>query len=167
MTILRMYFTPDTAQRPTHYREAWWEEDTNEFVLHHGKVGEAGTTTVESVSNGTEADLLLASFAQHNETENYISVDELAQEDFRIVIRYRGSEPTQAEQTNADKFAREYTGLLAWRGLGDMEHWEEDPARSSFVFHIKSVHSNKAAKYASEAIKKTDFRADRMKIERN
>lgn len=166
MTILRMYYTPESVQRPTHYREAWWEEDTGEFVLHHGKVGEPGTTTVEHVSDSTEADPLLASFAQHNATEGYIDVEELTQEQFRVLIRYRGSDPTQAEQTNAEKFAREYTGLLGWRGLGDIAEWNEDPALAAFVFHIEAVHRAKAAKYAAEAIKQTDFRADRMKIER-
>lgn len=166
MTILRMYYTPEDAPRPSHYREAWWEEDTKEFVVHHGKVGEPGTTSVEHVPDSTQADLLLASFAQHNATEHYVDVEELTQEDFWIVISYRGSHPTQAEQTNADKFAREYTGLLAWRGLGDIEEWNEDPDRAAFVFHIKSVHRAKAGKYATEAVKKTDFRADRMKIER-
>lgn len=167
MTILRMYYTPEDQQRPTHYREAWWEEDTNEFVLHHGKVGESGTTSVENVTDSTEADLLLASFAEQNGTDNYVEVDDIAQETFTIVIRYKGATPTQAEQTNGEKFAREYVALLAWRGLGDIDEWAENPDRSAFVYQISTVHRTKAAKYAAEALKKTDFRADRMKIERD
>lgn len=167
MTILRMYYIPEGAKRPSHYREAWWEEDSNEFILHHGKVGESGTTTVEPVSNSTEADLLLASFAEQNVTDQYIDVDDLEQEAFTTVIRYKGSSPTRAEQTNAEKFAREYTALLAWRGLGAIEDWEESSERIAFVFKVLTVHRSKAAKYAPEALKQTDFRADRMKIERD
>ncbi len=166
MTILRMYYTPDDQQRPTHYREAWWEEETQEFVLHHGKVGESGTTNVEHVPNSTEADLLLASFAEQNSSDNYVDVDELVQEAFTVVIRYKGTTPTQAEQTNAERFAREYIATVAWRGLGDIDDWAEDPDRRAFVYQISTVHRTKAAKYAAEALKKTDFRADRMKIER-
>lgn len=166
MTILRMYYTPEGAKRPTHYREAWWEEESNEFILHHGKVGDSGTTSVEQVSSSTEADLLLASFAEQNATDDYVEVDDIAQESFTAVVRYKGATPTQAEQTNADKFAREYTALLAWRGLGAIEHWEESTDRSAFVFNLSTVHRTKATQYAAEALKKTDFRADRMKIER-
>jgi len=166
VTILRMYYTPNDTKRPTHYREAWWEEETQEFILHHGQVGEPGTTTVENVANETEADLLLASFAKQNTTDNYIDVDELEQEHFTVIIQQKRAAPTEAEQQNAEKFARQYSGLLAWRGLGTIEEWETNPERAAFEFHISSVHRSKAAKYAREALKKTDFRADRMSIER-
>lgn len=167
MTILRMYHTPDSAQRPTHYREAWWEDETSEFILHHGKVGEPGTTTVEKVATSAEAELLLASFAEQNAIDQYVDVDEIAQETFAVYIQYKGTTPTQVERTNAEKFATEYTALLAWRGLGSVDDWETAPDHAAFVFHISAVHRKKAAKFAPEALKKTDFRADRMKIERN
>ena len=167
MTILRMYYTPDSAQRPTHYREAWWEEDTSEFIIHHGQVGEPGTTTVEGVATSTEADLLLASFAEQNATDHYVDVDDLEQETYTVFIKYKGAEPTNVEQANAEKFATEYTALLAWRGLGSIDAWDMVPDKTAFVYRISAVHRNKAIKYAQEALKKTDFRADRMRIERN
>lgn len=167
MTILRMYYTPDTAQRPTHYREAWWDDESNEFVLHHGKVGERGTTTIENVATGDEADLLLASFAEQNATDQYLEVDNMAQETFTVLIHCKSTAPTQVERSSAEKFATEYTALLAWRGLGSVDDWDLVPDQAVFAFHVSAVHGKMAAKYAPEALKKTEFRADRMKIERN
>lgn len=167
MTILRMYYTPDNAQRPTHYREAWWDDDSSEFILHHGKVGERGTTTTENVATGAEAEVLLASFAEQNASDHYVEIDDITQETFTVLIQCKTTAPTQVEHTNAEKFAMEYTALLAWRGLGSVDDWELVPDQATFAFHISAIHGNMAAKYAPEALKKTDFRANRMKIERN
>lgn len=167
MTILRMYYTPEGANRPTRYREAWWEEDTGEFILHHGKVGEPGTTTVENVASHSEAEALLASFAEQNTHDDYVDINDLDQESCRVLIQYKGLAPTRVERTNAEKFAMEYTALLAWRGLGLVEAWDVASAKASFAFDVLTVHFHKAQKYAHEALRKTDFRADRMKIERN
>ncbi|MDN6637619.1 MAG: hypothetical protein L0L05_04655, partial [Yaniella sp.] len=124
MTILRMYLHTPDSKRPTHYREAWWEEDTKEFVLHYGKVGEIGTTKVESVSNPNEAEMLLSSFLEQSRNDSYVDVVEVDQDTFTVTIKQKGKEPTAVEMTNAEKFLQEYTGLLAWRGIGAVEDWE-------------------------------------------
>lgn len=167
MSIVRMYFTPDGAKRPTHYREAWWESEASEFILHHGDVGEAGTTNVEALQDSEEAETLLASFVAQNTQDGYVGADEVPQETFRITIRYKGSTPTQVESTNAEKFVAEYTGMLAWRGLGVVETWEARDDSAAFVFDVVTVHHSKATKLVAEALKKTDFRRDRMSIERS
>src|SRR5690625_8039731 len=84
MSILRMYYSAADAQRPTHYREAWWEEDVGEFVLHHGKVGQTGTTKVENVSDAEQADALLATFAEQNAADDYVDAHDVVQENFTI-----------------------------------------------------------------------------------
>lgn len=167
MSIIRMYFTAEDAQRPTHYREAWWEEDMAEFVLHHGKVGETGTTKVEKVADADQADALLASFAEQNAVDNYIDAHDVAQEPFTIKIKLKGTEPTEVELSNADTFAVELTALLAWRGLGTVEDWHTAADQPAFQFEINAVHRGKAMKLAPTALKKTDFRPNRMRIERN
>lgn len=167
MSIIRMYHTAEGAQRPTHYREAWWEQETGEFVLHHGPVGETGTTTIEKVSDAAEADTLLASFEQQNATDHYVDADGVAHESFTIKIRFKGTTPTQVESDNAEKFSIEYSGLLGWRGLGTLEEWQTATDEAAFIFTVNTVHRNKAMKLANEALKKTDFRADRMRIERS
>lgn len=165
MTILRMYLNTADSQRPTHYREAWWEEDTKEFVLHYGKVGEVGTTKVESVSDPKEAETLLSSFIEQNREDNYLDVDEIVQETFTVSIKQKAKEPTTVEVTNAEKFLAAYTGLLAWRGIGAVDDWESLPGQGKFVFKVRTIHRNRAMKLASQALQKTDFRADRMSTE--
>lgn len=167
MTIIRMYHTAAGSQRPTNYREAWWEQDTGEFIVHHGKVGEAGTTKVEKVQEEEEAHSLLASFVHHNTTEHYVDADDVDHEEFTVVIRFKGQTPTQVETTNAEKFAIAYSGLLGWRGLGWVDQWEASTETSGFRFPVHSVHRSKASKLVGEAVKKTDFRADRVSIERS
>lgn len=165
MSIIRMYFSPENAQRPTHYREAWWENDTKEFVLHHGKVGSTGTTQVETVTDPKEVDALFASFIGQNESDGYEDEADVAQEKIGVTVQQKGNYPTAVEQANAEKFLNEYTALLAWRGLGVLEDWQTE--HGHFVFNINTIHRSKASALAPEALKKTDFRADRMRIERN
>lgn len=160
-----MYLS-DSAKRPTHYREAWWETDTKEFVVHHGRVGEIGTTEVETVTDPNEVDTLLASFVEQNRTDEYLDVEDIAQEPLAVVIKQKGHQPTAVEYTNAEKFLAEYTALLAWRGLGSVEDWQAAPGEGRFIFNINTVHRNKAEKFISAALKKTDFRADRLTVER-
>lgn len=167
MTILRMYLSTADSTRPTHYREAWWEEDTKDFVLHYGKVGQAGTTKVETVPDPEEAETLLASFLEQSRADNYRAVDEIDQETCTVTIQQKGTEPSAVEVTNAEKFLAAYTGLLAWRGIGAVEDWQSVPGQGKFVFNVRAVHRNKAMKLASQALQKTDFRADRMSTDGN
>lgn len=165
MTIVRMYLHTSDSKRPTHYREAWWEEETKEFVLHYGKVGEIGTTKVETVSNPHEAETLLSSFLEQCQHDNYVDVDQTAQENCTITIKQKGKDPSTVELTNAEKFLQEYTALLAWRGIGSVQDWEAVPGQGKFVFNVCAVHRNKAMKLASQAVQKTDIRADRLTTE--
>ncbi|WP_150119421.1 hypothetical protein [Enteractinococcus helveticum] len=167
MSILRMYHTADGAQRPTHYREAWWEEEAGEFVLHHGSVGDTGTTTVEKVADAAEADVLLASFEQQNLTDHYVDVVDTEHETVTVKIRFKGTTPTQVEMTNAEKFTIAYSGLLGWRGLGTVDAYQMAPDEPAFSIAVHTVHRSKAMKLAQEALKKTDFRSDRLRVERS
>ena len=162
-----MYKTADDAQRPSHYREAWWEQETGDFILHHGPVGETGTTTVEKVADESEADSLLASFEQQNLSDNYVDADSVAHETFTVKITFKGQVPTQVESTNAEKFSIAYSGLLGWRGLGTVDQWQIATDEPVFVITVHAVHRSKAIKLAHEALKKTDFRSDRLHIERS
>lgn len=167
MSIIRMYFTADDAQRPSHYREAWWDEPVGEFVLHHGKVGQTGTTGVEAVAEQEEADALLASFVEQSLADHYVDADEVPHEQFNVVIQQKGATATTIEATNAEKFAVEYTALLAWRGIGTVNEWNAIQGDGIFRFDISAVHRSKAMKLAAEALQKTDFRTDRMRIEKD
>lgn len=167
MSIIRSYFIPPDAKRPSHYREAWWEEEAGEFVLHHGQLGHIGTTEVETVTSENEADTLLVSFAQQSSADGFKDIAEIQQEQLLISIGYKGSQPTIVEETNAEKFAEQFAALLAWRGLGVVDNWQSRLNDRAFQFEVSTVHRNKAARLASEALKYTDFRTDRMHIERN
>lgn len=162
-----MYHTADGAQRPTHYREAWWEEETGEFVLHHGAVGETGTTTVEKVADAAEADVLLASFEQQNLTDQYVDAAETEHATVTVKIKFKGTTPTQVEMTNAEKFTMAYSGLLGWRGLGTVDEHQIATDEPAFSIAVHTVHRSKATKLAQEALKKTDFRSDRLRVERS
>lgn len=166
MSIIRSYFTPPDAKRPSHYREAWWDEEAGELVVHHGQLGHIGTTEVETVRNQHEADTLLASFAEQNSADGYLDIAEFQQERLVISIRHKSPKLTMVEETNAEKFAGQFTALLAWRGLGAVDKWQSLLNDGEFQFEVSTVHRNKAARFASEALKYTDFRADRMHIGR-
>ena len=166
MSIIRMYYTADGAQRPTHYREAWWEQESSEFVLHHGPVGETGKTTVENVSDETEAETLLASFEQQNIDDQYADVDSVPHESFTVKIKFKGATPTAVETNNAEKFCIEYSALLGWRGLGTVDQWHTATDEPAFSVAIHTVHRSKAVKLAHDALKKTDFRSDRLRVDR-
>src|SRR5699024_5126229 len=167
VSIIRMYLkSPDTA-RPSHYREAWWEPESKDFIIHHGKVGEIGSTEGETVTDPHEVDTLLASFEEQNRQDGFLDIEDISHESFTVVIKQKGNASSAVEETNAEKFLASYTALLAWRGLGTVEEWNSQPGEGRFVFHVSTVHRNKAAKLAAEALKKTDFRADRMSVERN
>lgn len=166
MSIIRTYFIPPGSKRPSHYREAWWDQEAGELVLHHGQLGYIGVTEVEIVNHKNEADSLLDSFAQQNFADGYKDVADIQQERLVISIKYKGVEPTIVEETNAEKFAGQYTALLAWRGLGAVDKWQSLLNDGQYRFEVSTVHRNKAARFASEALKYTDFRMDRMRIER-
>lgn len=167
MTIIRMYHTPDGATRPNHYREAWWDQDTAELIVHHGTVGETGTTSVETVTDEEQANALLDSFILQNTTDNYVDAAEIEHETLVVTIRFKGATASAVEAHNAEKFATAYSGLLGWRGLGWIEPFETDNEQKLFRYTVNSVHPAKANKLVAEALKKTDFKADRAKIERN
>lgn len=167
MTIIRMYHTPDDATRPKQYREAWWDTDTGELIVHHGPVGETGTTNVENVRDEEEANILLDSFIQQNSSDQYIDAAEVPHETLTVTIRFKSDTPSAVEQHNAETFATTYSGLLGWRGLGWIEPYETDQVNKHFSYTVHTVQPAKAHKLVAEALKKTDFRADRARIERN
>src|SRR5699024_9027567 len=163
---LRSYFTPPDAKRTTHYREAWWDEEAGELFVHHSQLGHIGTTEVETVRNQHEADTLLASFAEQNSADGYLDIAEFRQERLVISIRYKSPILTMVEETNAEKFAGQFTALLAWRGLGAGDKWQRLLNDGEFQFEVITDYRNKAAWFASESLHYTDCRAGRMHIGR-
>lgn len=167
VSIIRMYRIDAATHRPSHYREAWWDEEESEFVLHYGSVGELGTTEVETVGQTQEAEALFRSFVEQCSQDNYSPDYAIDHHTYTVSIKYKGQAPTTVEETNAEKFAVHYTGLLAWRGLGTVDEWHADVDSRAFTFEVSVVRLSKSMKLAHDALRKTDFRADRLTIERN
>src|SRR5699024_3613988 len=76
--------------------------------------------------------MLLSSFHEQSRNDSYVDVVEVDQNTFAVTIKQRGKEPTAVEMTNAEKFLQEYTGLLAWRGIGAVEDWESVSGQGKF-----------------------------------
>lgn len=160
MTIIRAYaFRPD-AKRPTHYREAWYDDHDQEFVIHHGAVGQPGTTATEKVTDAEQAEQLLVGFQQQNDDDGYRALTDEEIEVLTVNFRTKGPEPTQIEKKLAHDLATYLTRILAWRGLGAVESWDHEGEQ--FTYQVHTPHRSKAQKLVPVAVKSAKVQAQRI-----
>lgn len=123
MPIIRAYNIPESG--PQLFREAWWDEETGQFVVNAGKVGfESDTPIVQDSVEPEEGERLLAAFAQQCAEDGYREIPE--SEQFYIVVRFplKAAQPGVREKTRGAQVADALRGHLAWRGLGTVEEPE-------------------------------------------
>lgn len=142
MSIVRAYAYTEESSRPQAYREAWYDEEVGEFVIHHGQVGNPGSTVVESVADSVNGEELVRSFAAQCAEDGYHELPMEKMVRIRVQLRLKGNEPTTVEDTLTAKLASELTRRLAWRGLGEVAETTFEP--NAAVLHVATVHPRKA-----------------------
>ncbi|MGO1182117.1 MAG: hypothetical protein ACTHZ5_05070 [Micrococcaceae bacterium] len=164
MSIVRTYrFSPETT-RATDYREAWYDEAAAEFVIHHGAVGQPGTTAVEKVEDAATGEELLAGFAAQCQEDGF---RELADEDHHLLsvtYQLKGNSPTPVETTLLNKLESEITHRLAWRGLGDVVETRHDGGVAVLI--VAALHVRKAEAEIPAAVKSAGVQLSKVSVTR-
>ncbi|MFC7402216.1 hypothetical protein [Citricoccus sp. GCM10030269] len=161
MSIVRTYRRSDVdGQQRMEYREAWFAPGSGEVVVHHGRVGNTGTTTAENVPNDDAGEELLASFAAQCAEDGFTELT--AGETSRLEVSYRlkGAEPTRVEHTLVEALRGEITNQLAWRGLGEVVDQRRESGR--IVLDVDTPHARKAAAEIPAAAKLAGVQASRV-----
>ncbi|MGO3151624.1 MAG: hypothetical protein ACTIJJ_03245 [Galactobacter sp.] len=120
MAILRTYRTEEDGSLS--FREAWYDEETAQFVINRGPVGRLSETPVVEDDLTPEAgEGLLAAFAESCETDGYreLAVEEQSWLHVRFPLKH--AEPQARDRSLRDAVVSGLTGHLAWRGLGTVE----------------------------------------------
>lgn len=119
MSIIRAYRDSDDGLS---FREAWYDEETAQFVVNRGPVGRLSETPVVEDDLTPEAgDGLLAAFAESCEADGYreLGVEEQSWLHLRFPLKH--GQPQARDRSLRDAVVSGLTGHLAWRGLGTVE----------------------------------------------
>lgn len=156
MSIVRLYRdqTGEDGTRRFEYREAWFDADAAEFVVHHGRVGAVGTVGEQKVKDEAEGEELLAAFATQSAEEGFAELEDSALTILSVVYRLRGKEISGIERKLGDLLSTEITHQLAWRGLGDVVDTTEQDGR--LVLTVRTPHAGKAETEVLVAAKHAD-----------
>lgn len=122
MSFYRAYKSSDQGVA---YREAWIDEDTQEFLVHHGDVGRLGETTEQKFTVEEEAAELLEIFIQQCTADGYSNVEDLDLGQIKVTWKLKTTEGTQRDRSLAVKARHTLSAHLAWRGLGEILNPEE------------------------------------------
>lgn len=144
MSIVRLYrdVTAEDGTRRFEYREAWFEPGTDEFVVHHGRVGAVGTVGEQTVADDAAGEELLAAFVEQGREEGYEELSEDALTPLTVRYRLRGRAATPIELQLGETLSAEITHQLAWRGLGDVVELTE--ADGHLLLIVMTTHAGKA-----------------------
>jgi hypothetical protein len=120
--IIRVYKRDDEGALL--FREAWYDEDYNQFVMNHGVVGHQSKTDETDVPDAEAAEGLMNAFAVQCAEDGYA---EIADEDqFWVVAQYalKTKDGTDRDRYLEEKAKDALISHLAWRGLGTVERSE-------------------------------------------
>ena len=120
--MIRVYKCDDEGT--LHFREAWFDEDYNQFVMNYGVVGHQSKTEETDVADAGAADGLLDAFAAQCAEDGYAEIPETEQ--FWVVVQFalKTREGTDRDRYLEEKATDALISHLAWRGLGTVERSE-------------------------------------------
>lgn len=120
--IIRTYKRDEDAV--LHFREAWYDDEFNQFVVNHGVVGHQSRTEEADVEDGDSVESLMAAFAAQCEEDGYEEIPEAEQ--FWVVaqIALKTKDGTERDRYLERKAKAALTSELAWRGLGVVDRSE-------------------------------------------
>lgn len=149
------------------YREAWYDDAANEFVVHHGKVGANGKLTAERAQQD-EAEALLESFTAQCGQDGYA---EPAAEDLtvlKVLYPLKSAEPSAVERRNANTVHEAALTTLAWRGLGAPTDpaVQRDDDGHALVMRFSTLHRRKAEDAVRAAVRSTDVQPSKVSVRR-
>ncbi|MGJ9405055.1 hypothetical protein ACHABQ_01860 [Nesterenkonia aurantiaca] len=147
------------------YREAWYDEATGEFVIHHGALGANGKLTSEKVS-APEAEQLLESFTAQCREDGFAEPAPDDQIELRLLYPLKGEQPSASEQRNVGAVHREVLATLAWRGLGLLSDPVIEPHSGGHasVMRIQTLHQGKAREAVKAAVRAGDVPASKIEL---
>ena len=128
MPILRTYHTD--PEGVLSFREAWFDEEQEQFVLNRGQVGQiAETPIVEDEVTAEAGASLLEAFAQQCEDDGYAELE--VEEQYWMYLRFplKTTDGSARDRSLRDALLGGLTGHLAWRGLGTVEGASFGPSR--------------------------------------
>jgi hypothetical protein len=119
MSIIRAFRDADDGLT---FREAWYDEETHQFVINRGPVGRLSETPVVEDDLTPEAgDGLLAAFAESCEADGYRELEVAEQSWLHVRFPLKHTTPQPRDKSLRDAVVSALTGHLAWRGLGTVE----------------------------------------------
>ncbi|MCH8561297.1 hypothetical protein LTH96_06275 [Nesterenkonia sp. LB17] len=147
------------------YREAWYDEATGEFVIHHGVLGANGKLSSEGAS-AEEAEQLLESFTAQCRADGFTEPPAEAQIEMRLLYPLKGAQPSASEERNIGAVHREVLATLAWRGLGLLSDPVTEPHAGGHasVMRIKTLHQGKAKEAVKAAMRAGDVPASKIEL---
>lgn len=125
--IIRVYKRDDDGT--LRFREAWIDEEFNEFVMNHGVVGHQSTTEETDAVDAEAAERLMDAFAGQCAEDGYAEIPD--EEQFWVVAQYalKTKEGTSRDRYLEEKAKDALIGHLAWRGLGIVDRSEFSDAK--------------------------------------
>ncbi|MGG5172803.1 hypothetical protein ACQR35_11625 [Pseudarthrobacter sp. J1738] len=120
--IIRVYKRDDEGI--LQFREAWYDEVTEQVVVNFGTVGHQSKTEETDVESTEAADALLTAFAAQCEADDFVDVP--LEEQFWAVAQYSLKSPTGTDRDKylQDKAERTIIEYFAWRGIGIVDRTE-------------------------------------------
>ena len=114
--IIRVYKRDEEGT--LQFREAWIDEEFNEFVMNHGVVGHQSSTEETDAADAEAAERLMDAFAVQCAEDGYAEIPE--EEQFWVVAQYalKTKDGTSRDRYLEEKAKDALISHLAWRGLG-------------------------------------------------
>ncbi|GAA1143453.1 hypothetical protein [Nesterenkonia lutea] len=147
------------------YREAWYDDDAQELVIHRGTLGANGKIATEKAAP-EESEQLLQSFLAQCEQDGYHEAPTESLTELRLVYPLKAEQPSSSEERNINTVHRDVLGVLAWRGLGALgePEVESDGNGHASVMRVKTLHQGKAREAVKSAVRGGDVPASKVEL---
>ncbi|WP_218219831.1 hypothetical protein [Nesterenkonia sp. Act20] len=147
------------------YREAWFDETAQEFVIHYGALGTNGKITAEKAGS-EEADQLLESFQAQCREDGFEEAPAESLTELRLIYPLKARQPSSSEERNVQTVHREVLAALAWRGLGAVSDPEVETQENGHasVMRFSTLHQGKARDAVKSAVRGSDVPASKVEL---
>ncbi|MFJ4208169.1 hypothetical protein ACIPY2_06910 [Paenarthrobacter sp. NPDC089675] len=158
--LIRMYKRDDGGV--LHFREAWFDDEDQHFVVNHGVVGHQSSTEESGVDDDTTAEGLMAAFAAQCEDDGYAEIAPSQQ--FWVVAQFalKTKDGTERDKHLERKAKSALTTELAWRGLGVVDRSEMGNSRLNIFCLCPDV--NKAVNAIKVCVRNEDLDFTKLSI---
>lgn len=158
--IIRVYKRDDEGV--LQFREAWLDEDYNQFVMNYGVVGHQSKTDETDVADPEAAEGLMAAFAVQCAEDGYAEIPE--GEQHWVVAQYalKTKDGTDRDRYLEEKAKDALISHLAWRGLGIVDRSEFSNSKLNIFCLCPDV--NKAVNAIKVCIRGEDLDFTKLSI---